>query len=61
MREVPLPKPGREEVRAAPQCTREGVEYVIECWRCRSEGKKAKYIGKTSRSPYQRGREHQRD
>ena len=35
VREVPLPKPSKEDVRSAPPCTREGVGYVIECWKCR--------------------------
>ena len=49
--EVPLPKPGKEEVQAAPQFTKGDVGYVLECWRCRGEGKKVQYIGETSRSP----------
>ena len=32
--------------------------YVIECWSCRTEGTPHKYIGESSRSPYQRGKEH---
>ena len=51
VREVPVPKPGKEEVRAAPQCFKEGVGFVLDCWRCRGERKKVQYIGETSRSP----------
>ena len=53
-----LPRPGKEEMKAAPKCTSEGAGYMIECWTCRKEGKKAAYVGETSRSPYQRGKEH---
>ena len=34
---------------------------MVECRTCRKEGKKAAYIGETSRSPYQRGKEHQKE
>ena len=54
----PLPRPGRDEVTIAPKCTSEGAGYAIECWPCRLGGKKAVYIGETSRSPYQCGKEH---
>ena len=53
-----LPKPSKEQVRASPKCTSEGFGYLIECWPCRLEGKMFTYIGESSRSPYQRGREH---
>jgi len=33
----------------------------LECWTCCLECKKAAYIGETSRSPYQRGKEHQKE
>ena len=61
IREVPAPKPSKEQVKSSPQCTREGVGYVVECWRCRCEGKRAEYIGETSRCPYQRARNHQKE
>ena len=46
---------------ALPCCTKESINYTLECITCRLEGKKATYIGETSRSPYQRGREHSSD
>ena len=64
LREVPtegaptLARPGKEETRAEPKCIAEGAGYILECWTFRLGGKKAPYIGETSRSPYQRGREH---
>ena len=56
-----LPKPSKEETRSAPKCTTEGVGYVLECWPCRFKGKTFKYIGESSRSAYQRGKEHWAD
>ena len=56
--EPALPRPSREQVRASPKCTSEGFGYKIECWPCRLIGKTFAYIGESSRSPYQRGREH---
>lgn len=44
---------------ASSKCTSEGAGYILECWNCRLEGRKEVYIGETSRSSYQRGREHQ--
>ena len=52
------PGPGREEVTSIPKCTVEGVGYIIECWTCRTAGNPHKYVGESSRSGYQRGREH---
>ena len=57
----PVPRPGREEVKAAPKCTSEGAGNTIECWTYRLGGRKALSIGETSRSPYQRGKEHQKE
>ena len=54
----PKPRPGREDTTSLPKCTTESVGYHLECWRCRKEGKKVVYVGETSRSPYQRGKEH---
>ena len=31
---------------------------MLECWLCRLAGKTAKYIGESSRSAFQRGKEH---
>ena len=39
----------------------EGVSYCLECWHCRLVGKKFIYIGESSRSACQRGREHLRE
>ena len=44
-----------------PSCTGEGANYSIECLTCRKEGKRRIYFGETSRSPYQRGSEHQKE
>ena len=56
--EVPRPKPSREETRSYPKCTNEGVGYLLECWTCRLKGKAARYVGESSRSAFQRGKEH---
>ena len=56
-----VPRPGKEEMKAVPKCTMEGAGYLLECWTCRLEGKVARYVGETSRSPYQRGQEHQKE
>ena len=58
---VPLPRPDREEVTSIPKCTSESAGYCIECWPCRRKGLKYIYIGGTSQSSYQRGREHQQE
>ena len=47
-----LPRPAKEDVKAAPKGTMEGEGYLIECWTCRLVGKVAKYGGENSRSPY---------
>ena len=57
----PLPRPGKEETQAMPKCTTESVGYSIECWTCRLRGRRMQYIGESSRSGYQRGREHARE
>ena len=44
-----------------PGCTMEGINYVLECGTCRDKGIKRQYWGESSRSAYQRGREHGRD
>ena len=54
----PLPKPSKVDTVSIPQCTVEGVGYLLECWTCRLEGKLYKYVEEISRSPYQRRREH---
>ena len=59
--EVPRPKPSREETRSFPKCTNEGIGYLLECWPCRLAGKAARYVGESSRSAFQRGKEHVAD
>ena len=44
-----------------PGCTGEEVKYTLECQKCRSQGTKRAYIGESSKSSYQRGREHARE
>ena len=47
-----------EDTKALSNCSREGCNYVIDCVTCRKEGKVRRYYGESSRSLYQRGREH---
>ena len=58
---IQKPRPGTEEVKAVPKCNLEGAGYVLECCSCKRGCKVAKYVAKTSRSPYQRGREHHKE
>ena len=53
-----VPKRTIEDKIALPSCTGEGVNYLLECVRCRREGKVRRYYGETSRSGFQRGVEH---
>ena len=57
-RQAVVPRPSREDTVALPKCTTEGIGYVKECWPCRLQGRKTKYIGEKSRSAYQRAGEH---
>ena len=50
-----------EDRRSLPGCTTEGCNYIIECLPCRKAGIPRRYYGETSRSPYQRGKEHLRE
>lgn len=43
-----------------PGCTTEGVNYSLECLTCRRMGTKRIYVGESSQSHYQRGRDHKR-
>ena len=54
-----IPRPSKEDLIALPKCTTEGVGYVLECWPCRLQGLKFRYVGETSRSGHQRAAEHQ--
>ena len=55
------PRPGKEETKSLPKCTTEGVGYYNECWKCRLKGKMFRYVGESSRSAHQRGKEHMRE
>ena len=44
-----------------PGCTQEGITYTLECQTCRRKGIKRSYIGESSTSPYQRGKEHAKE
>ena len=59
--ETERPRPTKEQTVTFPKCTTEGVGYTLECWECRLGGMKYMYVGETSRSPYQRGKEHEKD
>ena len=50
-----------EDKVALPSCTSEGKNYILECITCRKAGVRRVYLGETSRSAYQRGREHQKE
>ena len=52
------PRPAREDLIALPKCTTEGIGYIMECWPCRLQGQKYRYIGESSRSGNQRASEH---
>ena len=54
-------KTKKEERISLPSCTGEGANYCIECLTCRQEGRRRLYLGETSRSPYQRGAEHEKE
>ena len=57
----PMPRPGKEETLSVPKCTGEGIGYYLECWTCRLQGKEIKYVGESSRSAFQRGKEHSKE
>ena len=42
-----------------PGCSQESACYVLQCMKCRAEGRNRLYEGETSRSPFERGLEHQ--
>ena len=60
-RVVDTRQPGLKRIPDLYQDVTEGCNYVVECLTCRREGRKRRYYGETSRSPYQRGNEHSRD
>ena len=45
-----VPRPSREDIVALPKFTSEGIGYVLECWSCRLQGRRFKYVGKSYRS-----------
>ena len=51
----------KEDKIALSCCTKESINYTIECITCRLEGRKRIYWGESSRSGYQRGQEHHRE
>ena len=44
--------------RGKGKCMRQGVVYTLSCTTCRAGGAKATYYGESSRTAYDRGREH---
>ena len=52
--------PPRGRTRALPLCTREEINYELECITCRKAGVKRRYFGESGRSGFQRGCEHVR-
>ena len=40
------------------QCLTQNILYQVECLHCQEEGKKAKYIGESGRTAYDRGQNH---
>ena len=52
----PVQKKKQEDKVALPSCTAEGINYVIECMKCRINGIRRQYFGESSRSGFQRGR-----
>ena len=57
----PPKKKDREAKKALPSCTSEGMNYSLECMSCRKRDILRIYLGETSRSSYQRGREHSKE
>ena len=53
-------KTNPEDRKSLPSCTGEGRKYIIECLTCRKAGIRKVYLGETSRSSYQRAKEHQK-
>ena len=51
-------KISKEDQTALPGCTKESVNYTLECVECRKAGIRRIYHGETSRSGYQRAQEH---
>ena len=54
----PPARKGEKDDTALPICTRESINYTLECISCKEEGRKRIYWGESSRSGNQRGVEH---
>ena len=54
-------KISKEDQTALPGCTKESINYAIECIECRKGGIRRIYHGETRRSGYQRAQEHLRE
>ena len=50
-----------EGQKSSGKCNKEGIVYRIQCMTCKELGVTADYIGESSRSAYQQGKEHARD
>ena len=53
----PVSSPSKETSVSLPGCTTERITYSLECLTCRQVGIKRIYIGESSRSLHQRGKE----
>ena len=51
----------REDRKSLPSCTGEGRNHILKCLTCRKEDIRRVYLEETSRSSYQRGREHSKE
>ena len=61
MSHLPLGQLPQGRTKTLPICTRESVNYTLECISCKEQGKRRIYWGETSRSGSQRGAEHYRE
>ena len=43
------------------ECTKRNILYETSCLQCKAEGKESVYVGESSRSSYERGKEHSED
>ena len=59
--EQPRSNPPKGTSSSIPGCTSEVVNYSLECMTCRKIGVKRMYIGESSCSTYQWGREHSKE
>merc|ERR1712240_356733 len=54
-------KEGEKDDTALPICTRESINYVLECISCKEKGIRRVYWGESSRSGNERGVEHYKE